>query len=188
MALRIPALREMVDELRTYRHIFRFAPPPGHFYSPLPSLEELARDTPRLFEPPSATVPGVELNEAKQLALLEEIKRYYAELPFPTQKSPAFRYYYDNLAYSYSDAIFLYGMIRHARPHRIVEVGSGHSSCVMLDTSERHLGGRVDCTFIEPYPDKLLSLLRPEDLGRVTILKKRVQDVGSGAIPGAGKQ
>ena len=33
------------------------------------------------------------------------------------------------------------------------------------------------CTFIEPYPAKLLSLLRPEDLRRVTILEKRVQDV-----------
>jgi len=177
LALRIPAVRDAFDELQMYRHTFRFAPP-GHFYSPLPSRDELARDARRLFGPPSPTIPGIELNEAKQLALLEQIARYYSELPFPVVKCPAFRYFYDNLAYSYSDAIFLYGMIRHAKPKRIVEVGSGHSSCVMLDTIDLHLGSDVTCTFIEPYPAKLLSLLRPEDLGRVTILEKRVQDVG----------
>ena len=32
-------------------------------------------------------------------------------------------------AYSYSDAIFLSSMIRHAKPKQIIEVGSGYSSC-----------------------------------------------------------
>ncbi len=176
MALRVPAAREAFEELRTYRHALRFAPP-GHFYSPLPSDEELRRDASRLFGPPSPTVPGIDLNEAGQLALLEQIKRYYPDLPFSAKKNPNLRYFYDNPAYSYSDAICLYGMIRHARPRRIVEVGSGHSSCVMLDTTDLHLDGRVDCTFIEPYPDKLLALIKPEDLSRVTIIRKRVQDV-----------
>jgi predicted O-methyltransferase YrrM len=176
MALRIPALRGILEELQAYRHTFRFVPP-GHFYSPLPSPEELRRDAPRLFRSPPTTIPGVDLNEAKQLELLAQISRFYPELRFPVEKSPAFRYFYDNPAYSYSDAICLYGMIRHVRPKRIIEVGSGHSSCVMLDTIDRHLDGDTQCTFIEPYPAKLLSLLRPEDLRRVTILEKRVQDV-----------
>jgi len=177
LALRIPALRETFDEVQAYRHLFRFAPP-GHFYSPLPSPEELERDSPRLFGVPPPTVPGIDLNEASQLALLDEFSRYYLDLPFPVEKRHDFRYYFDNPAYSFSDAICLYGMIRHLRPKRIVEVGSGHSSCVMLDTSDLFLDGGVAHTFIEPYPEKLLSLLKPEDPRRVTILKQRVQDVG----------
>ena len=160
-----------------YRHMFRFAPP-GHFCSPLPSADELARDAHRLFGPPPPSIPGIELNEAKQLTLLEQIARYYPELPFSIEKTPTLRYFYDNPAYSYSDAIFLYGMIRHAQPKRIIEVGSGHSSCVMLDTADLHLGGRVAFTFVDPYPATLLALLWPGDLDRVTILESRVQDVG----------
>ena len=57
--------------------------------------------------------------------------------------------------YTYSDAVFLYGMLRHARPKRIVEVGSGFSSAAMLDTIDQHLDGDVACTFIEPYPERL---------------------------------
>jgi len=47
----------------------------------------------------------------------------------------------------------------------------------MLDTIDLHLDGRVACTFIEPYADRLRSLLEPGDLERVTILEQRVQDV-----------
>ena len=176
LALQIPPIRKAVDELDSYRQTFKFAPA-GDFYSPLPSPEEVHRDAGRLFGPPPETLPGIELNEGAQLALLEEIKRYYGALPFPSEKSAEQRYFYENPAYSYSDAIFLYGMIRHAAPKRIVEVGSGHSSCVMVDTAELFLGGDVDFTFIEPYPGRLLSLLRPGDLRRVKILAQRVQDI-----------
>jgi predicted O-methyltransferase YrrM len=177
VAFRIPAIRDLVEERRTFREAFRFVPP-GHFYSPIPSLSELGQDAYRLFGPPSRTIPGIELNEAGQLALLDALKPYYREVPFPEHKSPGRRYFFENRMYSYSDAIFLYAMIRHARPKRIVEVGSGYSSCVILDTTELFLDGQVECTFIEPYPDRLMSLLRPEDSARVKILVSRVQDVG----------
>jgi len=177
LGLLIPPVREVLEELQVYRRAHKHVPP-GHFYSPMPSLDDVKRDAARLFGPPPRTIPGIELNESKQLVLLEEIKRYYRDLSFPVHKSADRRYFYENSMYTYSDAVFLYGMIRHARPKRIVEVGSGHSSSAMLDTIDLHLDGRVECTFIEPYPDRLLSLLRPEDLGRVTILTERVQDVG----------
>ena len=177
LSLLLPPAREMFKELQTYRQAFKFVPP-GHFYSPMPSQEDVNRDAVRLFGAPSRTIPGIELNEAKQLALLEDIKRYYRELSFPVHKSHDRRYFYENPMYGYSDAIFLYGMIRHAHPKRIIEIGSGHSSCAMLDTIELHLDRQVECTFIEPYPDRLLSLLAPQDLGRVVILTERVQDVG----------
>jgi predicted O-methyltransferase YrrM len=178
VALRLPGLREFVVERKAFREAFRFAGP-GHFYSPIPSMDEVRRDAAGLFGPPPQALPGIELNEARQLELLEEITQYYRELPFPEHKSPGRRYFYENPMYSYSDAIFLYGMIRHAHPKRIVEVGSGFSSCVILDTADLFLDGKVECTFIEPYPNRLLSLLKPEDRERVLFLVKRVQDVGA---------
>ncbi len=151
--------------------------PLGHYYSPVPSLEEIERDRARLFGPPPRELPGIELNEQGQLELLRSFANLYQELPFPIDREPGLRYWFDNPSYSYSDAIFLYCMLRHARPRRIVEVGCGYSSCVILDTNERFLGDRARCTFVDPYPDLLLDLLREGDLARVRLLRSRLQDV-----------
>ena len=131
----------------------------------------------RLFGPPPRELPGIELNEQGQLELLRSFANLYQELPFPIDREPGLRYWFDNPSYSYSDAIFLYCMLRHARPRRIVEVGCGYSSCVILDTDERFLGDRARCTFVDPYPDLLLDLLREGDLARVRLLRSRLQDV-----------
>lgn len=166
-------LRAEVEQLKLG---VRFMPS-GHFYSPFPSLEELARDEHRIFGPPPRELPGIDLRERHQLDLLERLAGYYRDLPFGQHRLEGLRYYYENPTFSYSDAICLYGMLRLARPRRVIEVGSGYSSCVMLDTSDLFLGGGLQATFIEPYPDVLLSLLKPGDTERVRILAMRVQDV-----------
>ena len=56
-------------------------------------------------------------------------------------------------------------------------MGSGHSSCMTLDTRDLFLGGEMDCTFIEPYPELLNSLIRDEDRATIKVIPKRVQDV-----------
>lgn len=175
LARRTPGLGGVVEELQTARRVF--AIPPGHFYSPIPAPEEIDRDAGRLFNRWPRDLPGVNLNEDKQLALLSHLSAYYAELPFSEHKAKDRRYFFENPMYSYSDAICLYGMIRHVRPRRIVEVGSGHSSCVMLDTNERFFKSSIRCTFIEPHPERLLSLLAPEDKDRIELVTSRVQDV-----------
>lgn len=151
--------------------------PPGHFYSPIPSLDDVRRHEQRLFAEPPRELPGIVLNEAKQLELLDRLKPYYDEQPFPEQRTDGRRYFFENPAYSYSDAIFLHCMIRHARPHRIIEVGSGYSSCVTLDTNELHFENRIACTFVEPYPELLWTLLRPDDRAGIEVLVTPLQDV-----------
>ena len=132
---------------------------PGHFYSPIPSVEEVKREAHRIFDDSSRTVAGVDLQESAQLSLFEELSRFYADQPFAAQAQQGLRFHFDNPAYSYFDAIVFHALLRHLRPRRVIEVGSGYSSCVLLDTSERFLDGGVQCTFVEPYPDLLMSLL-----------------------------
>lgn len=189
-ALRVPAFRDLVaerDRLRLERGLLireRADPrpehafvPPGHFYSPIPSVEEVARDAARIFAPPPRCVPGIDLREAAQLALLERFVPFYAEIPFAPEQTPGLRYRFENGAYSYADAIMLYCMLRHAQPKRVIEIGSGHSSAAALDTSERFFDNRIETAFVEPYPDLLLSLLKPGDAERIEIIPKRLQDV-----------
>jgi hypothetical protein len=68
-------------------------------------------------------------------------------------------------------------MIRHLKPKKIIEAGSGFSSSVILDTNEKFMGSSINCIFIEPYPQRLESLLKDSDKEKVTIHKKRLQEV-----------
>ncbi len=151
--------------------------PPGHFYSPIPALDDVQRNDTSIFGNTSRSVSGINLHEEEQLLLLNDFKSYYHELPFGAKKTAGLRYWFDNPAYSYSDGIFLYCMIRYVRPQRIIEVGSGHSSCLMLDTNELYFNRSIALTFIEPHPELLLSLVRTEDRDRIKIIGSRVQDV-----------
>lgn len=148
---------------------------PGGFYSPIPSLDAINKHN--FNAPLPELIPGIDLNADEQLALLDSFEPFYKELPFPTQKIEGFRYYYENEAYGYSDAIMLYSMIRHLKPKKLIEVGSGFSSSVTLDTNEKFMNGSINCVFIEPYPKRLESLLKDHDKEKITIHKKGLQEV-----------
>ena len=98
---------------------------------------------------------------------------------FPHDKSPRYRYYYDRSVFCYPDAIFLYCFLRHIQPARIIEVGSGFSSDVMLDTVERFFPTRPRMTFIEPYPDRLNQIRRDADRDRVAVIADKVQNASA---------
>jgi hypothetical protein len=98
-------------------------------------------------------------------------------LPFKDEKIPNLRYYFLNGAYSYSDAVFLYCMIRKLNPKRIIEVGSGFSSCVTLDTNELYFNNQINCTFVEPYPALLKSLIKENDNSNIKIYESKLQNV-----------
>lgn len=85
------------------------------------------------------------------------------------------RYRYNNPGLSPGDAIGLHCMLRILSPKRVLEVGSGYTSAVMLDTNEFYLNNQVKLKFIEPYPSLLKSLLKPSD--EIELLPMRLQDV-----------
>jgi len=154
----------------------RFAPP-GHFYSPIPDLDEVARQASRIFPSGPVELAGIELREQEQLSLLERFRPLYADQPFPRTRIPGRRYWFENPQYSYSDALCYHFMLRTLRPERVIEVGSGFSSCVALDTAETHLGGKLRLTCIEPYPERLQELMREDDRQRLELIQKPVQEL-----------
>lgn len=161
--------------------------PSGHFYSPYPDLAEVARRDSALFGPPPQEIPGVDLREDAQLRLLHELAKFYPDQPFTAHKRPALRYFFDNPNYTYGEAIVLYCMIRHLRPRRIVEVGSGYSSCAILDTNDLAFDGSIECAFIDPHPELLTSLVGDDERRRLQILPIPLQEVESGWFARLGK-
>jgi hypothetical protein len=177
---RLPYLGGMIDERDRLRQVvkeYRTWVPPGHFYSPIPSIPEIKDREREIFDRLEKQIPGIDLNEEAQLALLEAFQSYSQDIPFKPHKSEGLRYHFENPAYSYSDGIFYYCMIRHLNPKRIVEVGSGYSSSLAMDVNELFYNNEIALTCIEPYPDLLLSLMKPGDKDRVRIVPKKVEEV-----------
>jgi len=168
-------------ELHSKQHIERLAKrepffPAGHFYSPFPDLADVSAQAARIFSR-DRSVDDVDLNEAAQLELLKSLAPLYATLPFTPAKGPGTRYWYDNPAYAYSDGIVLNGMLRLLQPRLLIEVGSGYSTAMTLDTNELFLGNRLEVILIEPYPSLVLSLMKPADRERTSLIRSRLQDL-----------
>ena len=159
---------------------------PGHFYSPIPSLKEVRANEAEIFDRRLRELPGIDLNPAGQLELLRRFIDYFGEFPFSSEKNPKFRFHSDNPNFGPGEALILTSWIRHFRPKRIIEVGSGYSSCAILDLVDLYLDGRCRCSFVEPFPDLLLSLLRPEDRSRIEVVPRRAQDIEPSLVCGVG--
>lgn len=151
--------------------------PPGHFYSPIPSIDNIKKEEKRIFHHIPENIPGINMNSQYQLEFLSVLANYLEEMPFSHEKKEGVRYYFNNDFYSYCDAITLYCMIRHLKPKKIIEVGSGFSSCVILDTNEMFFNNSISCTFVEPYPERLHSLIDKDKKNNPEIIEKRLQDV-----------
>jgi predicted O-methyltransferase YrrM len=150
--------------------------PAGHYHSPIPSEEEILTYI-KLRKPLNCELLGIKLNEQSQNKLLKEYIKFYKDLPFPEEQTPGCRYYYDQEWFSYSDAIFLYCFLRKHEPKKIIEVGSGFSSAVILDTVDSFFSQRPEITFIEPYPDRLISLFREGDREQISLIDSKIQGV-----------
>lgn len=151
--------------------------PPGHFYSPIPSLKEIKAKEDLIFKSMPNDMPGIHLQVENQLKLLKEFEALYDQLPFTPKKQRNFRYFFENSNFSYGEGTILYSMMRYLQPKRIIEIGSGYSSCAILDINDLFFAGNISCTFIEPYADLLLSLVRESDLAKFSIVQEHAQSV-----------
>ncbi len=123
-------------------------------------------------------VRDVDLNIDNQKILLHNYKNYYIDFQdILYNKDLQMRYTEDNDMFSLPDALLLHSMIREYKPKRIVEIGSGYSTFVILDTMEYFMEDDSSIICIEPYPDRLFSRLRKSDREKITIYEQFVQNV-----------
>jgi len=189
---RLPAAarraRELENENAHLRALYETWVPSGHFYSPFPDMADYDRRAATLRDPDRELV-GLDLHETEQLALADELAaeldRGGIDLVEHEQRGGDRRYWLDNPAYAHGDGVVLHAMLRHLRPSRIVEVGSGYSSALVLDTVDRWLPD-TSVTFVEPYPRLVEGLLRADDERRVTIDRRPVQDVEAAVFAALG--
>jgi len=150
----------------------------GHYYSTIISVDEIKEREDEIWSKELIDgVIGINLQTEDQLKLVGDFSQYYAEMPFKEEKQSNLRYFFENGFYLYTDGITLYSMIRHLQPKNIIEVGSGFSSALMLDTNELFFNNQIELTFIEPYPERLYSLMNDMDEKTVKVIEDKVQFV-----------
>jgi predicted O-methyltransferase YrrM len=185
LALCLPSLRRMFEERNHLRQrtaeleaelaIYKTWVPPGHYYSPLHDLRILRDREAELFGDRPREFAAVDLNLATQWLFLERVEEAYPTLPFGEETRPPLHYHFGLIQYQYMDAITYWGMLHTAQPKRVIEIGVGHSSMVLLDARDRLFGGHLDVTFIDPYPDLLRSLLPEAEFSTLNIRIEPVQ-------------
>ena len=120
-------------------------------------------------------LPGIDMNETAQLALLarfdyaDELKR------FPRAPSEG-KFYYNNPNFPEGDAECFYSLIRLYKPKRIIEVGSGFSTLMareaVAQNQRENNAYRCRHICIEPYEMGWLN-----DLSGIEVLRQRVEQM-----------
>jgi predicted O-methyltransferase YrrM len=145
--------------------------------SPLPDMNVVKRLSERIYQSGVKHIPGVDLRDEDQIKFLNELSPLALEMPHLTDPEGDYRYSFDNYFFTGTDAILLYSLLRQIKPKRVVEIGSGFSSALMLDTAQAHPEIGSEFIFIEPQPERLESLLSDGDKQRCTILQQYLQDI-----------
>lgn len=149
----------------------------SHFTQPVPDTRSLRPD---LWSSNSEVI-GIDMNERKQIELLDlfafEYRDEYDRFPRNKTSTP-FEYYVTNGMFGSVDGEILYCMIRHFKPTRIIEVGSGNSTYLsaqaVMKNRQEDRAYRCELTAIEPLPNDVLKAGFP---GLSRLIPKEVQDV-----------
>jgi hypothetical protein len=148
---------------------------PGHYYSPVVDPAEAESALAAVEAAPApAQLADVALDRTAMARLWRELLPDLVGAPFPDGRSKGFHYFFDNPAYAWGDGLMYYAMLRRWRPRRVVEVGSGYTSALLVDTLAREWPEPCDVTFVEPYPDVIQALLG-KDLDRSRLIAAPVQ-------------
>ncbi|MGI8801049.1 MAG: class I SAM-dependent methyltransferase [Solirubrobacteraceae bacterium] len=123
-----------------------------HFDTPIPQVDALPE---RLWTEPSELL-GIDLRlPAAQALLANELAPYLPEFTPPRQPPPAGGgFWLENGGYGPGDAEILWAMLRHAKPRRLVELGSGASSHVIAAAAHANAadGFPLEHRIFDPFP------------------------------------
>jgi len=152
--------------------------PNGHFYSPIVDAAEAIKDACRIW-PATKDIRGVDLNSAEHDRLLREVfPSLVSAFDYPTSgpDDDTLDHFYDfNGQFERQDPRVAFCMLRMIRPRRIVEVGSGYSTLLMMDVNRRFLGGSASITCVEPFPRPFLR--RALAASSIELIEDRAQAV-----------
>lgn len=148
----------------------------NHFESPIPDTRDL---NDRIWSN-STKLPGININQQAMTDLINlfsiKYKNEYDNFPKNKTLIP-YQYYIDNGAFESIDAEMYYCMVRHFKPKRIIEIGSGYSTFIAAQAivkNKEEFGQNTKLIAIEPYPNETLRSGFP---GLAELIISKLQDI-----------
>ena len=150
-------------------------PMPVHYYSPVPDVKDLES---RNIWQRRSKLGGIDLYPGEQRKLLQLLgQRYGLECDWQYQKpEDPFMYHTSTTNFSYGCAAITHSLIRHFKPKRVIEIGSGNSSKVIAHALKLNFAedkaSSFDYTVIDPFPRSPVSDGLP---GLNNLIRERVE-------------
>lgn len=142
------------------------------YYSPIPDLAQLPEGVWEARDP----LRGIPFDLDAQMAFVEsQLASHIGGLAWGPDVAPAHAYEPSNDSYPLADAKVLYAMVRHLRPSRIVELGSGQTTRVLAQAcreNERE-GHPARLRAFDPFPTAIDDGLP----GLKELVRVKAQDV-----------
>ncbi|MCL6261226.1 class I SAM-dependent methyltransferase [Aquiflexum sp. TKW24L] len=142
-----------------------------HYYEPMINPKKYLTKSLR----EDRELPGIDYNVKEQLELLANFKYNEELLKFPISNKIDTEFCYDNNYYSSGDAEYLYNIVRHFKPQRIIEIGSGNSTLMVRNAIEANKIDHTDYQSkhicIEPYEQPWLEKLDIE------LIREKVENI-----------
>jgi predicted O-methyltransferase YrrM len=141
-----------------------------HYYAPivLPSDIRFPLDNPR-------DIVGLDMNEEGQLALIRSFNYHDELLTIPIISNGRREFFYKNNAFEFGDAEYLYNIVRHFKPKRLIEIGCGYSTLMarraILRNKEEDVTYSCEHVCIEPFEQPWLEELD------VRVIRSKVEDI-----------
>ena len=118
---------------------------------------------------------GIDFNHSEQLDLIKSFKYNDELLKIPIDYVNENVYYYNNNWYNAGDSEFFYNIVRHYKPKRIIEVGSGYSTLMAIEAIKANKieneSYRCKHICIEPFERDWLSKLDVE------LVRQKVEEI-----------
>lgn len=146
---------------------------PTHFYSEIPNIPELRRKT--NWRKPNSLVGVAGADLKSQVANLSAwLEPHLAALNDGSIYKAAIQANGSDGGYGEIEALVLHAFILTVQPKRIVQIGCGVSTAIMIGAA-RAAGYRPCITCLEPYPTQFLK--EAQRSGDLTLIASPAQDV-----------
>jgi hypothetical protein len=142
------------------------------YYSPIPDLRLLPED---MFERRDA-LHGIAFDVERQAEFVErELGEAATAFPADGDVPSGYRFDPGNASFPEPDARVLFAMVRHLRPQRVVELGSGQTSRVIAAGLRRNaeVGAPTEYRAYDPFPTAVDGGLP----GLTELVEQKAQDV-----------
>lgn len=143
------------------------------YYSPIPDLSLLPDDWWERRDP----MHGIDFDVDRQLGFVEDhLADHMRRFGAPADVPPEYAFDERNASYPVPDARVLYAMVRHLRPRRIVELGSGQTTRVIAQATRENdaEGHPALLRAYDPFPTAIDDGLPGLD----ALIRQKAQDVG----------